>query len=39
MSSSTPPIFPIEDMTAIIPADSKKAFDIRKVNYEDLNRC
>jgi len=31
LSTAAPPIFPIEDMTAIIPADSKKAFDIRKI--------
>jgi acetyl-CoA carboxylase carboxyltransferase component len=26
------PLFPVEEMGAIIPADTKKPFDIRKVS-------
>ena len=29
-----PPLFPAEEMVGIIPADSKKSFDIRKVEQK-----
>jgi hypothetical protein len=35
------PLFPVSEMAAIIPADTKKSFDIRQVrpiNY-DLIQC
>ena len=28
------PLFPVSEMGAIIPADTKKPFDIRKVEYK-----